>query len=407
MTEPTRSTGPLAGVRIIDLTTVILGPYATQTLADMGADVIKIETPDGDISRQAGTGRSPAMGPLFLNTNRNKRSVVLNLKEPAAYDALLRLVANADVFVHSMRPQAMRKLRLTYDDLRKVKPDLIHCSLWGFGTRGPYAERPAYDDVIQGLSGIADLSARRSGGPPELAPAIIADKTTGLMAVGAITAALYHHAKTGVGQSVEVPMLETMVSYNLIEHLFGAVFEPQSGSMGYSRALAGHRKPHRTADGYMVLLPYTSRQWKSFLKAADLEHRLTEPWTESANLRSKMADELYGMIGEVMPRYTTEKWARILEDADVPSVPVATLESLLVDPHLAATEFFPTFDHPTEGRLRTTNVPWNMTETPGQVARRGAPRLGGDTRAVLQEAGLSPDEIAALLKSGAAQADET
>jgi len=404
MTEAKRPSGPLAGVRIIDLTSVVLGPYATQTLADMGCDVIKVETPEGDIARQAGPARSPGMGPLHLNANRNKRSIVLDLKHEAAHAALMRLAAGAHVFVHSMRPQAMRKLGLTYDDLRRVRPDIIHCSLWGFGSGGPYAERPAYDDVIQGLSGLADLAARRSGGAPELAPAIIADKTTGLMAVGAITAALYHHARTGEGQSVEVPMLETMVSYNLVEHLFGAVFEPPAGAMGYGRALASHRKPHRTADGYMVVLPYTHRQWQGFLEAAGLEAKRDEPWTANANLRSQMADELYGMIGAAMPKHTTAEWTRRLEAADVPSVAVATLEDLLVDPHLAATGFFPTYDHPTEGRLRTTDVPWRMSATPGEAVRLAPPRLGADTRGVLAEAGLTADEIEALIAGGAAHA---
>lgn len=403
MTDPTQPTGPLAGVRIIDLTAVILGPYCTQTLGDMGADVIKVEAPEGDIARAAGPSRSPGMGPLHLNANRNKRSIVLDLKQPEARAALLRLVAGADVFVHSMRPQAIDKLGLAYADLVAVKPDIIHCSLWGFGSTGPYAERPAYDDVIQGLSGLADLAARRSGGAPELAPAIIADKTTGLMAVGAITAALYHHAKTGQGQAVEVPMLETMVSYNLVEHLFGAVFEPHDGAMGYGRALASHRKPHRTADGYMVVLPYTSRQWQGFLEAAGLGARKDEPWTQDANLRSRMADELYGMIGSAMGQFTSAEWSRLLDKADVPNVAVATLEDLLVDPHLAATGFFKTYDHPTEGRLRTTDVPVRMSVTPGEAVRRPPPRLGGDTRSVLAEAGFTTVEIDALLASGAAR----
>ena len=398
--------GALSGVRVVDVTSVVLGPYATQMLGDMGADVIKVEPPEGDLMRAAEPARSPGMGALFLNLNRNKRSLALDLKQPLAREALLRVVGSADVFVHSMRARAIAKLGLGYDQLREVKPDLIYCSAWGFGSGGPYAGQPAYDDALQGMSGLADLVVKHGADAPELAPSILVDKTTGLMTAAAIMMALFHHARTGEGQEVEVPMLETMTSFNLVEHLAGAVFEPATEPMGYARVLAPHRKCHRTADGYIVLLPYTTRQWRSFFTTAGRTDMLDDPRVNDPAWRSRHVATLYAMISEIMPARTTSEWLSLLREADIPVAPVNSLEDLLHEPHLVATGFFETYDHPSEGRLRTTAVPARFSCTPGQALRRPPPRLGAHTREILVEAGLDANAIARLEETKAAVCSE-
>ncbi|MEM7775894.1 MAG: CoA transferase [Pseudomonadota bacterium] len=396
------ATGPLKTIKVIDLTSVVLGPYATQTLGDMGADVIKIESPDGDIMRFAEPARSPGMGAVFLNTNRNKRSIVLDLKQSAARDVVTKLVSDADVFVHSMRPGAIDRLGLTYEAISSVRPDIIYCATWGFDSRGRYAGRPAYDDVIQGMSGLTDLPRLRSGNAPEFAPSIMADKLTGLTAAMAIVSALFHRAQTGEGQDVEVPMFETVTAFNLVEHLAGHAFEPPLGAMGYSRALSPERRPYRTADGYMAVLPYATRQWVSFFRAIGRPDVADDPMITDPATRIRNIDSLYRTIGEIMPTRTTAEWVEILTAADVPSVAVNRLEDLPSDPHLADIGFFPTYEHPSEGQLRTTSVPVQFGRTPGDAMRRHTPRLGEHTREVLVEAGYSEAEIADMLASGAA-----
>jgi crotonobetainyl-CoA:carnitine CoA-transferase CaiB-like acyl-CoA transferase len=396
---------PLDGIRVVDLTSIVLGPYATQIMGDLGADVIKVESPDGDLLRGTEPMRSPRMGAVFMNTNRNKRSVVLDLKQPDARNALLRIVEMADVFIHSLRPKAAARLAITAPDLMAVNPRLIHCSAWGFGSGGPYADKPAYDDIIQAASGIADL-ARRQGGdgtPPALAPTIMADKTAALHVVYAILAALFQRERTGRGQEVEVPMLETLTSFVLLEHLAAAVFQPPPEAMGYDRVLAPHRRPYATRDGYIMVLPYTTRQWRAFFATAGRpemmdDRRVTDPATRSRNI-----GVLYAMVAEVMPQRTTAEWMALMEKADIPATPIRTLEDLLEDPHLRATGFFVEYDHPSEGSLRTTAPPVRFN---GRAAtappRRPPPRLGQHTAEVLAEAGLSADEIATLTRCGAA-----
>ena len=398
--------GPLAGIRIVDLTSVVFGPYGTQNLGDMGADVIKIEAPDGDIARWLVPMRTPGMAGIFMNTNRNKRSVVLDLKKPTAREALLKIVAGADVFVHNLRPQAIAKLKLTYDDLKPVNAKLVYCNAWGFGRRGPYAERPAYDDVIQAMSGIADLSRLQTGGPPSLAPTIMADKTSGLFLTNAILLGIVHRLRTGEGQEIEVPMFESMVSFIMAEHLAGQVFEPpvatNNGTMGYDRVLAPDRKPSRTADGYMTVLPYTDKHWVSFFAAAGRPDLARDARFSSVVERSKNVRDLYALVAELMPAHTTARWLEILADADIPHVAVKSLEDLLADPHLEEVGFWRSYEHPTEGSLRTTDVPLQLSASPGDPLRRMPPRLGEQTREVLIEAGLSGSDIEALLQSNAA-----
>lgn len=400
------ASGALAGIRILDLTSVVFGPYATQILGDMGADVIKIEAPEGDVMRAAAPARHPGMGAVYLNSNRNKRSIVLDLKQPAAHAALLRLAATADAFVHSMRPQAMTRLGLDYETLKRANPEIIHCSAWGYGSGGPYADKPAYDDIIQAMSGAADLS-RRQGltTEPAFVPAILADKTSGLHVAIALLAAIVHKVRTGRGQSVEVPMFESLASFMLVEHLAGAVFEPPEGPMGYQRLLAPHRKPYRTADGYITVLPYTTKQWRSFFTLAGRPEMLDDPRVNDASLRSRVIGELYQMVAEIMPSRSSADWLAALETADIPAMPVNSLEDVLADRHLAETGFFREYDHPSEGRIRTPAPPLRFSDSPATI-RKGAPRLGEDSRAVLTETGFSDAEIAALIASGAVRQAE-
>ncbi|MGI9523292.1 MAG: CaiB/BaiF CoA transferase family protein [Hyphomicrobiaceae bacterium] len=397
------ATGPLAGIRIVDLTSVVFGPYATQMLGDLGADVMKIEPPEGDIMRAASACRTPGMGAVYLTANRNKRSASLDLKHPAARDAILKLCETADVFIHSLRPSAIRKLGLTYDAVSAERPDIIYCSAWGFRSDGPYADRPAYDDVIQGMSGVADLPMRRGGKVPEFAPMVMADKVSGLHVVSAITAALFHRERTGEGQQVEVPMFESIVSFNLVEHMAGAAFDPPAEPMGYSRVLVEHRRPHRTKDGFMVVLPYNDKQWRGFFQAAGRSEMIESPLLHDARLRATRNAEMYAMIAEIMPEKTTAEWEVALAEADVPSVRVSRLEDLEKDEHLQATGFFHSYEHPSEGLLKTPAAPLQFTQTPAQTLRRHPPRLGEHTREILNEAGLTEDEIDFLVDCHAAQ----
>jgi crotonobetainyl-CoA:carnitine CoA-transferase CaiB-like acyl-CoA transferase len=401
-----KNNGPLTGIRVIDLTSVVFGPYATQTLGDMGADVIKIEPPEGDIVRSAFPSRNPGMSGVFLTSNRNKRSVVLNLRQPEALDTVMRLIKTADVFIHSMRPAAIAKLGLGYDKVAAVNPNIVYASAWGFRSTGPYADRPAYDDVIQGISGTADLTRRRGADKPDFAPMIMADKVAGLHAISAITMALFYRERTGEGQQVEIPMFETVTSFNFVEHLSGAAFVPPLAAPGYIRVLEPNRKPHRTSDSFMIVLPYNDKQCRGFFKAAGRPELADDERFATASLRSQNVDQFYGLISELIATKTTAEWLPLLKDADVPAVQVNTLEDVLVDEHLNATGFITEYDHPSEGRVRTTGVPLYFDKTPGSATRLMPPRLGENTREVLAESGFSEDEITALLENGAAKQAE-
>lgn len=400
------SNGPLTGVRVIDLTSVVFGPYATQTLGDMGADVIKVEPPAGDIMRTAFPARNPGMSGVFLNSNRNKRAIVLDLRQPEAHDAILRLIATADVFVHSMRPAAIAKLGLEYESVAAARPDIVYASAWGFRSDGPYADRPAYDDVIQGISGTTDLARRRGAKAPDFAPMVMADKVAGLHAISGIMMALFHRERTGEGQRIEIPMFEAVTSFNFVEHLCAAAFEPPLAPAGYSRVLDPNRKPYQTKDGFIVVLPYNDKQCRGFFEAADRPDLIEDERFETATARSRNVDQFYSLISKLIAKKTTAEWVPLLKKADVPAIPVNSLEDVMEDEHLRAIGFFQEYDHPSEGRVRTTGVPLHFAKTPGSAIRLAPPRLGENTRAVLSESGFSDDEIAALLESGAAgQAD--
>ncbi len=376
--------GPLAGIRIIDLTAVAMGPYATQILGDMGADVIKVESPDGDVFRQAAPFRHKGMGAAFLNLNRNKRSISLDLKRAEDRQIVVDLVRGADVFVYNVRPQSMRALQLDYDTLRKVNPRIIYCGTYGFSEGGPHAGRPAFDDIIQGMSGLAALQGKNSDSGPRYVNTIIADKITGLVACYAIAMALYERERSGLGQEIEVPMFESMVSFNLIEHLAGETFRPAVGPMGYDRVLSPHRRPYRTRNGHIGLLPYTTAQWKRFFDVAgrpDLaaDARVADPVT-----RSQHINELYAILAEVVAERTTEEWLEVLANADVPVTRIMTLEELLREEHLERTGFFRGETHASEGEIRTIGIPVRFSRTPGDI-RRQAPRLGEHREEILRE----------------------
>lgn len=394
--------GPLAGVRIIDMTSVLMGPYATQMLGDYGADVIKVESPDGDITRQIGPVRHPGMGPIYLNANRSKRSIALDLKKPAGLAALLRLIAKADVLVYNVRPAAMARLKLDYDSVAAVNPRIVYAGLFGFGQDGPYAAKPAYDDLLQGSSGLAHLIARAGDGTPRYVPTALADRVVGLTGVGAILAALVHRDRTGIGQRVDIPMFETMAGFVLSDHLGGLTFDPPLDRGGYSRQMSSDRRPYRTSDGHISVLIYNDKQWNSFFEAAGRDDLRADPAFATFTGRLANIDAVYAELGRIFETRSTAEWLTLLVAADIPVMPVHDLESILEDPHLVATDFFEAADHPSEGRIRSMRVAAKFTRTPAAPDRL-APRLGEHGREILADAGFTADEIAALESNGVMQ----
>jgi crotonobetainyl-CoA:carnitine CoA-transferase CaiB-like acyl-CoA transferase len=393
--------GALDGVRVVDLTTVLMGPFATQLLADLGADVVKIEPPAGDSTRHLGASRHPGMGPTFLHVNRNKRSVVMDLKHPEAHAALLKLVERADVLVYNVRPQALARLGLTWDALSKINPRLIHAGVFGFAQDGPYAAKPAYDDLIQGAIGVPSLVAAVGDGTPRYVPVAMIDRTVGMAAVNAICAALYRREKTGVGQALEVPMFETMVPFVLGEHFGGATFEPPAGPYGYARLLARDRTPFPTRDGHVCTVIYSDKQWRSFFAMiGEPERCTTDPRYADIATRTRYIDEIYAEVAALLKTRTTAEWLELLAAADIPAMPLHTLESLSRDPHLVATGYFAHTVHPSEGAILEMRPATRFSESPATL-RRPAPRFGEHTAEILAEAGYSADGIAALAACGA------
>jgi crotonobetainyl-CoA:carnitine CoA-transferase CaiB-like acyl-CoA transferase len=387
--------GPLHGITILDLTTVLMGPYATQILADMGADVIKVESPEGDIVRQLGPGRSKGMGGMFLNANRGKRSIVIDLKQAEGRDALLRLAATANAVVYNVRPQAMARLGLGYEALAAANPAILYVGLFGYGQTGPYAAKPAYDDLIQGASGVPTLIAMAGDGTPRYVPITIADRVVGLKAVNAILGGLMHQQRTGIGQRIDVPMFEEMAEFVLIDHLGGLTYDPPLDHGGYARLLSRYRRPYKTSDGYICALIYNDKQWKSFFDAIDQPELLLQPRFATHAARHAHIDEIYQEVGRIFLTRTTAEWRELLERADIPVMPMHTLESILEDPHLAAVGFFRTVEHPVEGRIRQMRVPSTWSETQPE-AGGAAPTFGQHGRDILHAAGFSSDEIERL-----------
>jgi len=395
--------GPLDGVKILDLTTVVMGPYATQILADLGADVIKVEPPEGDVMRFAWPARHAGMGHIYLHANRNKRAIALDLKQAAARDALLALAKNADVLVYNIRPQAMARLKLAYEDLRAVNPRLIYVGGFGYSQRGPYAAKAAYDDLIQGAAGIPWLLKKQGADVPRYAPVIIADRTVGLHIANAVCAALYAREKTGKGQRVDVPMFESLLQTVLGEHLGGHSFEPPAGEPGYARMLACDRRPFQTADGYVCALIYNDKQWRAFFALIGKPELMQSDKFRDQVARSRNYDDAYALVDAEMRKRGTAEWIEALEAADIPVQRMNSLTDIIADPHLAAIGYLREIEHPSEGRIRSMAVPSEWSETVPEY-RLHAPRHGQHTRELLAEAGLDEGAIEALLASGAAKA---
>ena len=388
--------GPLDGVRVIDLTGTVLGPMGTQILGDAGADVIKIEAPGGDPVRYVGPRVSPDMGAYFLNLHRNKRSVVLDLKRKPARAALLRLIGTADVFVHNMRPAAAARLGLDYATLGPQFPRLIHASASGFRRESALADAPAYDDIIQGMSGLASLNGIAAGTEgPRYVPTVMADKITGHVLASSVAMALYHREKSGRGQALHVPMLETMLSFLLPEHLWGrSVNRPEDG-IGYSRMLTPHRRPFATLDGHICLIAVTDDQYARLLPLLGHPELVSDPRFATVTARAENVETVYGTIATAMRTRTSADWLARFATADIPHGPANTLESLFEDDYLREGGFFHQIDHPTEGPMTTLGIPVAYDGSPATI-RRGPPRLGAHTAEVLAEAGFSPADIAAL-----------
>jgi crotonobetainyl-CoA:carnitine CoA-transferase CaiB-like acyl-CoA transferase len=378
-----RMSGPLHGIRVVDLTTVIMGPSATQILGDLGADVIKVESAGGDSMRKVGPMRSPGMGPLYLQANRNKRSVVLDLKDPADRARLSPLVAGADVFVSNIRPAAMARLALGYDDVRRMRDDIVYCSMVGYGQGGPYAGAAVYDDLMQAASGVSGLFARVDG-KPRYAPVNLCDRVVGLYATIAIQAALRHRDVTGEGQEVEVPMFETMAQFVLSDHIGGRAFEPPLGDTGYLRLLSRTRGPYATTDGYLSVVVYTDAHWRKFLRMIDREDLMqADPRFADLPSRTTHAEVAGRFLAEALALRTTREWLIAFAEADIPACKVNAVDDLFDDPHLRAVDFFSQVEHPTEGAMTVARFPLNFSRTPVEV-RRLAPRLDQD-RALLDE----------------------
>ena len=375
--------GPLTGIRVIDLTINMLGPLATQTLGDMGADVIKVEPPDGDPMRHLGPARNQGMAAYFLSVNRNKRSVVLDLKQPEQKALLLRLVAGADVLVHSMRPRAAERLGIHYAALAPSNPRLVHVSASGYSKDGPWRDRPAYDDVIQGQSGIAAMNARANG-DPRYVPMAIADKLCGLVTTSMVAMALVHRASTGKGQEVHVPMLETMLAFNLADHLYHGVLDESAKGLGYPRMFTPHRRPYATKDGYICLLAQNQAHWCNLLDAFGRPELIDDMRFNTYAARAANVDALYAIVAEGMRSRTTAEWLVVLEELDVPAAPMNSIEDLWSDPYLATTGFFQRMQHPSEGAMVTMAIPQSFSASPPGIARL-PPRLGEHTEEILAE----------------------
>lgn len=396
MTEMGAATGPLRGIRILDLTAVVLGPFATQTLGDWGAEVIKVEPPAGDLVRASGVGKHRGMASVFLGVNRNKRSLCLDLKTPDGAAVLRRLIGRVDALVTNVRPAGMARLGFGWGACAALNPRLVYAVATGFGQDGPHRARPAFDEVIQAASGLAAVVGGEDA-PPAFVPSLVADKITGMALLSALLAALLHRERTGEGQLVEVPMLETLAAFVGVEHLGGMTFDPPAGPPGYERLR--QRKPVATADGHITLLPYTGAHWRAFFAAAGRPELVEALGTDDAATRNANIGAVYAAVAEVARGRTTAEWLALCEALDIPATAFSRLEDLPSHPHLAAVDMFPITEHPTEGRLRQPRPPTRFAATPASV-RRHAPRLGEQTAEILGELGYGADAVREMAARG-------
>lgn len=377
--------GALEGIRVIDITTFLMGPVATQMLGDMGADVIKIEPPEGDPTRGIGQKRSPGMGSFFLNLNRNKRSVVLDLKQASGRAQLQSLIAGADVVVHNMRAGAAERLGVDYASLAGRFPRLIHATAQGFGKGGRYFDRPAYDDVIQGLSGVPGLN-RRMTGQPGYIPMLMADKLCGVYLYSAIVTALLHRERAGIGQEVQLPMLEAMTGFNLHEHMADHVFVPEpdkaAAPLGYGRVFSAVHRPLGTRDKPLCIVANTDAQWHRLFALIGRSDLRDDARFATIGQRMTHVVELYDLVEAELGTKTREAWLEAFAAAEIPAGPANELEDVRADPHLAETDFFQVFDHESEGQLLMPRSAMMLSAAPAEI-RLGPPRLGQHTDEVL------------------------
>ena len=386
-----KPTGPLAGVKIIDMSSVVLGPFATLIFGDLGADVIKIESGQkgkaGDLMRYAGASPTGDLGPIYTSLNRNKRSVQLDARTAEGKAAILAMLKDADIFFHNVRLAGMARLGLDYDSVKAVNPDIVYVHCAGFGQGGAYEHRQAYDDLIQGASGFASLASMRDGSPPSYAPSLVADKTVGLFAAYATLAALYHKQKTGEGQFVQVPMMESFTFFNMVENLYGETFLPGNGKLAYTRSINANRKPYKTKDGYIGLVPYSDEQWETFFELGGRPGVFEDPRFSTYAARTEHTTELYGIIGEVALTKTTAEWLKLLDEANIPAMKYNEMAEVLSDPHLVSVDFFQAREHPQAGPYRSMKHPVTFSATPANVTL-DPPTLGADTETVLASLGL-------------------
>lgn len=383
----------LNGLRILDMTNVVMGPYATQLLADYGADVLKIESPSGDTTRQIPPMRHADMGCLFLHLNRNKRSVVLDLKLPECVEAFVTLASQSDVLICNVRPAALARLGITYEDLSARNPRLIWISLVGFGSDGPYAGRPAYEDLMQGLTGMPAMLVQAGSEQPHYVPLSFSDRVVGLHAAIALLSAVHWRERSGRGQLIEVPMFETMTEFTVGDHMGGQTFEPPAGPMGYQRTLNKERRPYATSDGFICLVVYTDKHWRSFFEAVGQPLRFAaDERVQTLGSRTTHAGLLYAELAEIMRSRSTAEWLALMNEVDIPAAPMHTLDTVIADPHLQAVGMFDLVEHPTEGVVRQLRPPTRWSETPPSV-RLPAPSLGQHTAEVLREAGVDTAQI--------------
>lgn len=380
----------LDGIRVLDLTTIVFGPYASQTLGDFGAEVIKIESPLGDNTRYIGPSYEKGLSAFFLGVNRNKKSIVIDLKTDQGRKLMLNLIETADILMHNIRPQKMEKLGLSYETVKEINPRLIYAGLYGFSTKGRYSGQPAYDDIVQGLSGIPDIIKKQTGKPSYI-PQIMADKASGLIAVNAILAALYQRSQINEGQKIVIPMFEATVSFSLLEHYYDQhLIDLPQDKQGYERVISDSRRPYSTTDGYVCMTPYTNRHWKDFFINTGNAKYVDDPRFDSISSRTKNISKLYELVSHIISMQSTAYWKDFAEKYDIPFAPVNTLENIDRDPHLNDSQMF-SLIHNDKGTYKFIRNPIEFEKS--QVIMKMPPRLGEHTEEVLKSLGFDQKQI--------------